>query len=87
MNKKQIVALREKLNRIDCMQALIQSANSNILSREKVFAGKEISIQNNTDKRNSIYVSGTMKDKILNMINEESLEIIFKQKQNLTEIE
>ena len=86
MTTEEIEALRHKLTEIECMQAVINSMQNNIESHNRVFSGKEISIQNHTDKGNPIYISGKTKDKILELLNEESLLIIEKWETKIKEI-
>ena len=85
MTSQEIEDLRQKLNKIECMQSVINSMQCNIESHNRVFSGKEISIQNHTDKGNPIYITGETKDKILELLNEESLLTIEKWEQQIKE--
>lgn len=87
MTAEEIEALREKLNKIECIQSVIKSMQRNIESHERVFAGKEISIQNHTDKTNPIYITGKTKDKILRLLNEESEEMMNTHIKKLDELQ
>lgn len=87
MTTEEIEALRDKLNKIECIQSVINSMRANIESHERVFSGKEISIQNHTDKTNPIYISGETKDKILKLLNEESAEMMNKHIKKLDDLE
>lgn len=86
MTSEEIEALRKTLKDIDCMQAVINSMQYNIESHNRVFSGKEVSIQNHTDKGQPIYISGNTKDKILELLNEESLRTIEKWEQKIKEL-
>ena len=63
MTSKEIEELREKVNRIGCMEACISAAGRNIESHNRVFGGTEIIIDC-TRSGNPIYISGDMKTKI-----------------------
>ncbi len=82
-----IEVLKKNLKEIDRIQAIIESMHNNIKSHERVFSGKEISIQNHTNKTNPIYISGETKDKILELLNDESLKTISLWEQKLKDLE
>lgn len=86
MTTEEIESLRQKLNEVECMQAVINSMCHNIELYNRVFSGKEISIQNHTDKGNPIYISGETKDRILELLNEESLRTIEKWESKIKEL-
>lgn len=83
MTREDIKKLKEKLDKINCMEAVIESTKRNIDSYNRVFKGKEILIQDNTNKTNPIYITGEMKDKILELLNSNSNEIIKKWEQKI----
>lgn len=83
MTREDIKKLKAKLHRIDCMEAVIRAEKSNIESHNRVFKGKEILIQDNTNKTNPIYITGEMKDRILELLNSKSNEIINKWEQKI----
>ena len=87
MTTEEIEVLKKKLKEIDRMEAIIESMHNNIKSHDRVFSGKEISIQNHTNKTNPIYISGETKDKILELLNEESLKTISLYEQKLKDLE
>lgn len=87
MTTEEIEVLKKKLKEIECMQAVITAMQNNIESHNNVFSGKEISIQNHTNKTNPIYISGETKDKILELLNDESLSAIEKWEQKLKDLE
>ena len=83
MTSKEIEELREKVNKIGCMEACINASEGNIESYNRVFGGTEISIQNHTNRGNAIYLSGVMKTKIYELLLEEQNNIIDKYKLQL----
>lgn len=83
MTSAEIEELKEKVNKVGCMEACIRAAEGNIESYNRVFGGNEISIQNHTNRGNAIYLSGTMKTKIYELLLEEQNNIIDKYKLQL----
>lgn len=86
MTREDIEKLKSKLHKIDRMEAVIRAEKSNIESHTRVFKGKEILIQDNTNKTNPIYITGKMKDKILELLNNNSNEIINKWEQKIKDL-
>ena len=62
MTSQEIQALRDKLKEIESIESVIKSMKKNIAAHERVFSGKEISIQNTSDNSNPIYITGEEKD-------------------------
>ena len=87
MSKEDIEKLKAKLYRISCMEAVIESAKNNIDAHNRVFKGKEILIQDNTNKTNPIYITGEMKDRILELLNINSNKIIKEWEQKIKDCE
>ena len=87
MTTEEIEDLRHKLKEIDCAQAVINSMQNNIESYNNVFSGKEVSIRNHTNGGNHIYITGETKDRILELLTDESLRIIEKWEQKLKDLE
>ena len=83
MTSKEIEELKEKLNRIGCMEACIRAAEGNIESYDRVFGGTEISIQNHTNRGNAIYLVGDIKTKIYELLVQKENEVINKYKLQL----
>ncbi len=83
MTSKEIEELREKVNKIGCMEACINAAEGNIESYNRVFGGTEISIQNHTNKGNAIYLVGDIKTKIYELLVQKENEVIDKYKLQL----
>ena len=75
MTSKEIEELKEKLNRIGCMEACIRAAEGNIESYNRVFGGTEIIIDY-TRSGNPIYLSGNMKTTIYELLIQEQNNII-----------
>lgn len=73
---EELEQLKRKINEVECMKAVINSAKNNIESHHRVFKGDEILIQDNTNKTNPIYITGKTKDEILNLLNKKSIEKI-----------
>ena len=87
MTSKEIEELKEKLNRIGCMEACIRAAEGNIESYNRVFGGTEISIHNHTHKGNPIYLSGIEKTEIYEYLVQKQNDIIAKYKLELENLE
>ena len=83
MTSKEIEELKEKVNRIGCIEACIRAAEGNIISYNRVFGGEEISIDNYTKRGTPIYLSGNIKTKIYELLLEEQNNIIDKYKLQL----
>ena len=83
MTSKEIEELKEKLNRIGCMEACIRAAEGNIESYDRVFGGTEISIQNHTNRGNAIYLVGDIKTKIYELLVQKENDVINKYKLQL----
>ena len=83
MTSKEIEELKEKVNRIGCIEACIRAAEGNIESYNRVFGGTEISIQNHTNRGNAIYLVGDTKTKIYELLVQKENEVIDKYKLQL----
>ena len=83
MTSKEIEELKEKVNRIGCIEACIRAAEGNIESYNRVFGGTEISIQNHTNRGNAIYLVGDIKTKIYELLVQKENEVIDKYKLQL----
>ena len=85
MTSKEIEELKEKVNKIGCMEACISAAERNIESYDRVFGGPEISIHNHTG--NPIYLSGACKTDIYEYLVQKQNDIIAKYKLQLENLE
>ena len=83
MTSKEIEELKEKVNKVGCMEACIRAAEGNIESYNRVFGGTEISIQNHTNRGNAIYLVGDIKTKIYELLVQKENEVIDKYKLQL----
>ena len=83
MTSKEIEELKEKLNRIGCMEACISAAERNIESYNRVFDAPEVSIHNHTNGGNPIYLSGACKTEIYELLVQKQNDIIAKYKLEL----
>ena len=83
MTSAEIEELKEKVNKVGCMEACIRAAEGNIESYNRVFGGTEISIQNHTNRGNAIYLVGDIKTKIYELLVQKENEVINKYKLQL----
>lgn len=84
MTSKEIEELKEKLNRIGCMEACISAAERNIESYNRVFDVPEVWI---TNGGNPIYLSGIEKTEIYELLVQKQNDIIAKYKLKLENLE
>ena len=80
MTSKEIEELKEKLNRIGCMEACISAAERNIDTFNRVFDVPEVCI---TNGGNPIYLSGIEKTEIYELLVQKQNDIIAKYKLEL----
>ena len=87
MTSVEIEELKEKVNKVGCMEACIRAAEGNIEYYNRVFGGTEISIQNHTNRGNAIYLSGIEKTEIYELLVQKQNDIIAKYKLELENLE
>ena len=75
MTSEEIEELKEKVNKIECMEACIRASEGNIESYNRVFGGTEIIIDY-TRNGTPIYISGDMKTEIYELLIQEQNNII-----------
>ena len=82
MTSEEIEELKEKVNKIGCIEACIRAAEGNIESYNRVFGGTEIIIDY-TRNGTPIYISGDMKTEIYELLIQKQNNIIDKYKLEL----